>query len=136
MKSLDWRKRCVSPTLLEHSTDWGVSVSEKRVRTSWLNTLLLTLSALVLFVALGLILPLMAGLYLSAEITGGAFQIMIVVAILGLAFFINKQSRKGTRNALELDCNARELRLGFINRYGAFVRQKALPLTRIEDTSI
>ncbi len=133
---LDWRKRRVSTILLRHSTDWGVSVSEKPVRELWLDALLLILSAVLLFVALVMVLPLMAGLYLSAEITGGTFQLLVVVAILGLAFIVNNQPRLGTRNALELDCNASELRLGFINRHGTFVRQQIIPLARIENTSV
>ena len=136
MESLDQKSRRVSTTLVRESMDWGDSVSEKRVRTFWLNAVLLVLSVFVLFCGAVIVLPLLAGLLLSAEITEIGSLTMIVVAFIGLAIFFNIQSRKGPRNALELDRNASELRLGFKNRYGAFVRQRVIPLARVEDTFV
>jgi hypothetical protein len=136
MESLDQQSRRVATTLVRESTDWGVSVSEKRVRTFWLNAVLLVLSVFVLFCGAVIILPLLAGLLLSAEITEIGSLTMIVVAFIGLAIFFNIQSRKGPRNALELDRNASELRLGFKNRHGAFVRQRVIPLARVEDAFV
>ena len=136
MESLDQQSRRVSTTLLRESTDWGVAVSEKRVRSFWLNAFLLVLSVFVLFCGLVLVLPLLVGLMLSAKITAFGSQSMIVVAFIGLAVVFNIQSRKGPRNALELDGNASELRLGFMNRNGAFVRQRVIPLARVEDAFV
>ena len=136
MESLDQQSRRVITTLVRESTDWGDSVSEKRVRTFWLNVVLLVLSVFVLFCGLVIVLPLLAGLMFSAEITGIGSLTIIVVALIGLAIVFNIQSRKGPRNALELDRNASELRLGFKNRYGAFVRQRVIPLARVEDTFV
>jgi len=136
MESLDQQSRRVSTTLLRESTDWGVAVSEKRVRSFWLNAFLLVLSVFVLFCGLVLVLPLLVGLMLSAKITAFGSQSMIVVAFIGLAIVFNIHSRKGPRNALELDGNASELRLGFMNRNGAFVRQRVIPLARVEDAFV
>ncbi|MGI9390660.1 MAG: hypothetical protein ACR2O1_11440 [Boseongicola sp.] len=136
MDSMAQKPRRVSTTLVRESTDWGVTVSEKRVRPVWLNTALLILSIFVLLCAFVIVLPLLAGLMLSAEITGITSKILIVAAVIGIAFFFNMQSRKGLRNALELDGNASELRLGFMNRYGAFVRRQVIPLTRVEDAFV
>ena len=95
MESLDQQSRRVATTLVRESTDWGESVSEKRGRTFWLNAVLLVLSVFVLFCGAVIILPLLAGLLLSAEITEIGSLTMIVVAFIGLAIFFNIQSRKG-----------------------------------------
>ena len=128
--------RRVSTTLVRESTDWGVSVSEKRVRKIWLNVVFLVLSSFVLFCGLFIAGPLLVGFMLSAKMTGIGGTIIIAVAFIGLAIVFKIQSRKGPRNALELDANASELRLGFMNRYGAFVRQRVIPLARVEDAFV
>ena len=58
MTSLHRKPRRVSTTLVRESTDWGLAVSEKRVRSSWQNTALLLLSVLVLFCGMLFVLPL------------------------------------------------------------------------------
>lgn len=136
MASLHRQPRRVSTTLVREATDWGVAVSEKRVRSSWRNGALLILSVCALFCGLLLVLPLLVGLMLSAEINQLGMQAAIVASIVGLAIVFNIQSRRGPRNALELDQNASQLRLGFKNRYGAFVRQRVIPLSQVEDASV
>jgi len=136
MESLDRRPRRVSTTLVRESTDWGVTVSEKRIRPFWLNAVLVILSVFALLCGFVIVLPLLAGLLLSAKITSISSLVMIVIALIGLAVVFNIQSRKGARNALELDGNASELRLGFMNRYGAFVRKQVIPLARVEDAFV
>ena len=136
MVSFDQKPRRVSTTLVREATDWGVSVSEKPVRKFWLNIVLLVLSSLVLFCGLLIAGPLLVGFMLSAQMTGISSTIIIAVAFIGLAIVFKIQSRKGPRNALELDGNASELRLGFKNRYGAFVRQRVIPLARVEDAFV
>ena len=69
MTTLEQRRRRVSTTLVRHSTDWGVSVSEKRVRKFWLNGVLLILSILVMLGGLMVIVPLLAGLFFSRSST-------------------------------------------------------------------
>ena len=49
MESRDRRPRRISTALVRYATDWGVSVSEKRVRKNWLSFMLLVLSVLGLF---------------------------------------------------------------------------------------
>jgi len=130
------KPRRVYTALLCDSANWGVSVSEKKVRKFWLNTALLALGAYVLSFGLVIALPLLAGLVLPAEMTGGTTQTLIVGAVLGLAVFLSVQSRKGPRNTLQLDHKASELRLGFVNRYGAFVRQRVIPLAKVDHTFV
>ena len=134
--SFEQSKRRVSTTLVTHSKEWGVSVSEKQVRKFWLNAVLLVFSVLVMFSGLVIFTPILAGMYSSAEMSGIGHTILVVVSFFGVAAFINNQSRKGPRNALELDSNASELRIGFMNRYGVFVRQQVIPLARIEDAFV
>ena len=130
------KPRRVSTTLVREATDWGLSVSETRVRSSWLNVVLLVLSSFALFCGMVFALPLLVGLFLSAEITWLGVQILIVGGLIGLALMLSIQSRKGPRNALELDEKASQLRLGFKNRYGAFVRQRVIPLKLVEDAIV
>lgn len=136
MESAKKRQRRVSTALVREPTDWGVVVSEKQVRKFWLNALLFLLSVAALFCGLTLVLPLIVAWIVSAKITGAFVLIVVVVAFIGLAVVLNYQSRKGPRNALEIDHNASELRLGFINRYGAFVRQRVISLSRIENALV
>ena len=136
MESIKRQPRRVSTTLIRESTDWGVSVSEKRVRSSWLNDVLLVLSVIVLLSGFIIALPLFVGLILSAEMTRIGTQITIFAVIVGLAIVFKVQSRKGPRNALEVDVRASEVRLGFMNRHGAFVRQRVIPLARVEDAFV
>lgn len=136
MKSLKRQPRRISTTLVRELTDWGVSVSEKRLRSSWLNAVLLVLSVFVLFCGIVVVMPLLVGLLLSAEIFSIGIQTTIVAAFIGLAIVFNIQSRKGPRNALELDQKASQLRLGYKNRYGAFIRQQVIPLAQVEDSIV
>ena len=136
MESLDQQSRRASTTLLRESTDWGVSVSEKRGRTDWLNVIFLVFSAFALFCGIMIARPLVIGIILSAEMTGIGSTIIVAVAFIGLAILFKDQFRKGRRNALELDRNANELRLGFKNRYGVFVRQQVIPLARVDDAFV
>ena len=59
-------------------------------------------------------------------------QVAIVAGILGIGVLLFGQSRKGPRNAFELDERAGQLRIGYRNRHGAFVRQRVVPLKLIE----
>ena len=136
MESLKRRPRRISTTLVREATDWGLSVSEKRVRSSWVSTLLLILSVFVLFFGFVIFMPLLVGLILSAEISKIGSQVAIVCTFTGFAIAFNMLSRKGPRNALELDEKASQVRLGFRNRHGAFVRQRVLPLARVGDATV
>jgi hypothetical protein len=48
----------------------------------------------------------------------------------------NAQSRKGPKNALQIDYDACEVRLGSMTSAGAFVRHKVCPLRSIESVSV
>lgn len=136
MESRDRRPRRVSTALVRHATDWGVSVSEKRVRKNWLSFMLLVLSVLGLFCGAVLAMPYLVAMAVSAEITGTGPVVAVVLAFVGLALVFNMQSRKGPRNAIELDSEAGELRIGSINRNGTFVRHRVLALARIQNTAV
>lgn len=136
MTSLHRKPRRVSTTLVREATDWGLAVSEKRVRSSWQNTALLLLSVLVLFCGMLFVLPLFVAFLLSAEVVSLGFQIAVFAGIVGLGLFLSIQSRKGPRNALELDQKASQLRIGYKNRYGAFVRQRVIPLKNVQNATV
>ena len=129
----EFRRRRVSTTLVRQPTDWGVSVSEKRVRRFWLNTVLYAVSIIALFASLFIVLPPLAALISQANVAGVSFPILIVASFVVLAAFVRHQSRKGKRNAFELDSAYRELRIGHMNRREKFVCQRAIPLAQVDD---
>lgn len=136
MSIQEYHQRNVVTALVRETADWGVSVSEKKVRKAWTNTALVILSAVILFASLIFVLPLIAGLMLNAEIDGILLKVGIVSVCLALAAAFNIHSRRGPRNALEVDHEANELRLGSMNRYGAFVRHRVIPLANVDDALV
>lgn len=136
MKPMNRSARRVSTTLVREATDWGLAVSEKRVRSTWLNAALLLLGALTFFTGLMFALPVLVGLVLSAEMTMFGVQVAVVAGLIVLAIVFSVQSRKGPRNALELDQSASQLRIGHINRHGAFVRGRVIALRQVVDATV
>ena len=136
MTSVNRKPRRVSTTLVREATDWGLAVSEKKPRKTWLTGIFLAVGGLAFFSSLMFALPVMVGVVLSAEMTRLGVQIALVGGLLCVAVLLAIQSKKGPRNAFELDTEASQLRLGFVNRFGAFVRQRVIPLKKIEDACI
>lgn len=130
------KQRRVSTTLVREATDWGLAVSEKKVRKSWLNSTFLLLGGLAFFSGLMFALPVMVGLFLSAEMTRLGIQLSLVGGLVCIAIVLAIQSRKGPRNAFELDQDASELRIGYVNRYGAFVRRRVISLRKIDGVTV
>lgn len=136
MSSRKERPRRIETTLVREFADWGVSVSEKRNRLTWRNTLLLLLGTCILLYGLMLVAIFLVGFLMDAEISSPMTQVVILLSIIGLGALLSILSRKGPRTALELDPKAGQLRLGFRNRYGAFVRRRVVPLKQVDAATV
>ncbi|MDD9921470.1 MAG: hypothetical protein OXQ92_04185, partial [Boseongicola sp.] len=96
------------------------------------------LPAGLLFLAFGSIalIPILVRAFMFSGSSGMAFDLAIVLACCALAVFFNHQSKKGPRNALQIDYAAREVRLGSETANGAFVRHKVCPFGQIESAKV
>lgn len=130
------RKPDRNGSLINHATDWGISVSEiapQRTRTA---ICLAVTGYSILFIGSMLAIPIMAGLTFFPAPTGILREIGIVGICVLLALFFNAQSRKGPKNALQIDYAAEEVRLGSVNTAGAFVRHRVCPFRQIDAVTI
>ena len=122
--------------LINQTTDWGVSVSEAVVqKTLKMRGLALAGYSTFLLASL-LVIPILAGIVVFSATNGVLGEVGIIVAVIALAVFLNKLSRKGPKNALQIDYAAGEVRLGSINSAGAFVRQRVCPFRSIDSVTV
>ncbi len=122
--------------LVNHSTDWGVTVSEVRGKRSLGMRCLAIAGYMTLFAGSIFAIPILAGLTFFSATEGLLAEIGTVALIVVLAVFFNAQSRKGPKNSLQIDYAAEEVRLGSVNAYGAFVRHRVCPFRQIAAVSI
>lgn len=122
--------------LVNHSTDWGIAVSEAKGKRSLAMTSLAIAGYAILFSGSMLAIPIMAGLILFPASEGIIREIGIVGLFVVLAIYFNAQSRKGPKNSLQIDYAAEEVRLGSVNAHGAFVRHRVCPFRQIDEVSI
>ena len=116
--------------------DWGVTVSERKVRKGFQHKLFLTACFLISFTASLYLIPMLIGFMLQADMTNLTLDMLIIVACIIVAAIFNAQSKKGPRNAIEVDHDAAEVRLGSMTPKGAFVRHRVLPLAKIENVYV
>lgn len=122
--------------LVHRTSDWGVSVSEAAGRKS-AGRKALSFAGFVAFAAASLfVIPILAGTLLFSASRGVLIDLGIVGAFVAMAIFFNALSRKGPKNALQIDYKSSEIRLGSINSAGAFVRHKVCPLRSIDSVAI
>lgn len=122
--------------LIHNTSDWGVSVSEAAGRKTPARMALAVAGFITFVVASLLLIPILAGTLLFTASRGVMADIGIVGGFVAIALFFNVMSRKGPKNALQIDYQAREVRLGSINSAGAFVRHKVCPLRSIDSVSV
>ncbi|MEM7720485.1 MAG: hypothetical protein AAF222_14900 [Pseudomonadota bacterium] len=122
--------------LLNHQSEWGMTVSEASGRKS-LNKRLLKYCAYVLFGAAALLaVPLVAGALFFPGSDGMALEIAIVVFALFLAIAFKFHSDKSERNSIQIDYRAAELRLGTQKTDGTFIREKVFMFRDIEKVRV
>lgn len=123
-------------TLQREQLDWGVTVAEKKIRKGLTHKLFLASCFLISFTASLYLIPLLIGYMLQADMTNLTVDMLIIVGCIIVAAIFNVQSRRGPRNAIEVDHDAAEVRLGSMSAKGAFVRHRVLALHKIEDVYV
>lgn len=122
--------------LLNHQSEWGMTVSEASGRKS-LDKRVLKFCAYVLFGAAALLaMPLVAGALFFPTSDGMMLEFVIVALALILAMALKFQSDKTQRNAVQIDYRATELRLGTQKQDGTFVREKVYSFRDIEKVRV
>ena len=122
--------------LINRTSDWGVSVSEAAGRKTTAGKVLAAAGFFACAAASLLVIPILAGTLLFTASRGVLIDIGIVGAFVATAIFFNALSRRGPKNALQIDYDASEVRLGSMTSAGAFVRHKVCPLRSIESVSV
>ena len=123
-------------TLHREELDWGVSVSEKKIRKGFPHKLFLAACFLISFTASLFVIPMIIGYMLQADMNNLTLDMLIVVGCIFVAYIFNLQSKRGPRNAIEVDHDAAEVRLGSMTPKGAFVRHRVLPLAKIANVYV
>ena len=136
MTSIVLNGRAMASDLVNHTTEWGVAVSEANPEKTLGRKSLALVGYSGLAVASLLAIPILAGLTFFGLSQGILMEVGIVFAIVVVAKFLEIQSRKGPKNALQIDYDASEVRLGSIGPAGAFVRQKVCPLRSIDSARV
>lgn len=128
------RKRSVD--LINHETEWGVAVSEANGQKSLTGKILMVLGYFIVIVAIMAALPVIIGTLLFPETTGVLSEVLIIAAFIVAAIVLKKIATSGPRNALQIDYDAGEVRLGSTNVHGVFARHRVCPFTQIEEVDV
>lgn len=123
-------------SLVKQTSDWGISVSESVARKSPARKALAILGVATFTLASLFLIPILVGSALFSASRGVMADIGIVGCFVALAMVFNAHSRKGPKNALQIDYDASELRLGSMTSTGAFVRHKVCLLRSIESVAV
>lgn len=118
------------------TTDWGVSVTEAQAQSTLRMKGLATTGWLAVAVGAFLIIPVLVGSFFFSFSTEILLEACIVIAIVAIGRFFQVQARKGPKNALQIDYDASELRLGSVTPQGAFVRHKTCALRSISSVAV
>ena len=114
-----------------HETEWGVSISERAAQKTPVTKALVAAALAVFALASLFLIPVLVGLVFFGVSKELLMEVGVIAAILGLAKYLQVQSRKGPKNAFQIDYKSSELRLGSVNSVGAFVRHKVYGLRTI-----
>ena len=121
-----------SKDLISLETEWGISVSEATPRKGAVDHALHFVSIVFLIFASIVMLPPLVALILIPRAEGLLLEVGVVVALIAASFFLRRYSRRGPKNALQIDRASGEVRLGSVDTKGVFVRHRVCPLTSIE----
>lgn len=129
-----FRKRSVD--LINHETEWGVAVSEATGQKNLTRKLLMVLGYFLALLALLAVTPVVIGTLLASESTGVMAEALIIAVVIVAAIIFKKVSTSGPRNALQIDYDAGEVRLGSTNVHGVFARHRVCPFSHIEEVDV
>ncbi|MEO1537159.1 MAG: hypothetical protein AAFR73_05455 [Pseudomonadota bacterium] len=122
--------------LLNHQSEWGMTVSEASGRKN-ISKRMLKICSYFLVAAAGILaMPLIAGALFFPETEGMYLEIAIVVAALVLAAAFKFHADKTERNSVQIDYRAAELRLGTQKSDGTFVRERVFSFRDIEKVKV
>ena len=122
--------------LLNQMTEWGLSISESKSQMTLARKCLLVAGYAVFAVASFWIIPVLVGSVLFSASPAVWMDVGIVAACVTLAYGFNTLSRRGPKNALQIDFAAAEVRFGSTNTAGAFVRHKVCDFRSIDDVIV
>ena len=122
--------------LIDHQMDWGVSVKEPRVQASATKTAL-KIAAYGGFVLSSFVaIPVLIAFVVFPGVEGLIEGALIVLGLAAFAALFQAQSRRGPKNALQIDYAASEVRLGSELPDGTFVRHRVCGFRHIEKVSV
>ena len=122
--------------LLNHQSEWGLTVSEGAGRRTF-GKRALVFGAYALFGAAAVLaMPVLAGFLFFPESEGMSMEVVIVALCLILAIAFKFQSEKTQRNSIQIDYRAMELRLGTQKADGTFIREKVFSFRDIDDVQV
>ena len=122
--------------LLSQTTEWGLSVSEATSQMTFARKCLLVIGYVAFVAASIWVIPVLVGTAFFSASPAVWMDVGIVAACVTLAYGFNTLSRRGPKNALQIDFAAEEVRLGSINSAGAFVRHTVCGFRSIDDVIV
>lgn len=125
-----------SVDLINQETEWGIDVSEAIGKTSPAGKATIVAGYFLLVVGVMIAMPVVAGYLLFPLSSGVWLEVLVVTGIIIGAILLKKIATSGPRNALQIDYEAGEVRLGSTNAQGVFARHRVCRFGQIEDVSI
>lgn len=129
-----FRNRSVD--LINQETEWGMAVSEAKGKKSLGHKALIVSGYILGVLGVMAAMPIVAGYLLFPISTGVWREVLIVACVIAAAYVFKKIATSGPRNALQIDYEAGEVRLGSTNVHGVFARHRVCPFTRIEEVDV
>ncbi len=122
--------------LLNHPTEWGLTVSEGAGRSSP-GKRMMKFGAYFLFIVASLLaMPVIAGFLFFPSSDGLLLEFAIIAFCLIVATAFKVQSDKTQRNSIQIDYRATELRLGTQKSDGTFIREKVFNFRDIDSVDV
>ena len=125
-----------SSDLVNHEMEWGVSVAERRAQQSVSKRALKVAAYVGFLLASFVAIPVLIGIMLFPDVTALAQNALVVLGIIAFAVLFQAQSRRGARNALQIDYAASEVRLGSQDENGVFTRHRVCNFRHIQKVSV
>ena len=125
-----------SKDLINDVTEWGVSVSDRQAKKTAVSIALKLLSYVLICVAMIMVTPILVGITLVPNSEVIIQYIVITIPLVLAAVLFQMLSRRGPRNALQVDYSACEVRLGSVKSDGTFIRHRVCPFSQIEKVYI
>lgn len=129
----------IATRIMNQTTDWGTTLSEEYGRKTVTSRVLLFLALVLCLSVSFLLLPLLAGVFANSfagQSRGAGKEVMLLGALLVIAFAFKWRSTKRPRNALQIDHEAGELRLGSEKPGGVFVREQVVNFREMTDVYV